>query len=333
MTVASMTHKTLYLLTRPPLAPARQVIGYYALLAATLIGFRWFVPGAMGFLGVGRLPALATESPQLLPDPAGAFPGSPSSPWSAELGLAFALVGTLVLMLPVSWVYMSVRREMGFQKSVVQALLVLPLAVASVIVAVQHSLALAFGLGAVVAAVRFRNTLKEISDAIYLFVAIAIGLGVGVGAFVSAGIVSLVFSLVELGLWRCGYGECARPGIADAPPWRTRDKDIVRTVGAAPLPAEEQHRRKEKGKGTRMECQHLHAGVLTARTRTPDLAQRKLERVLERNAIWWRREDVMEASDGTTCIRYLAHLNTATPVEALVQSLAKRRAFLTVEWS
>lgn len=180
MIVASLGHRVLYRLTRPPVAPARQLLIYYVLLALALAALVWAVPGAGQFLGVGRLTELVGASPRLLDDGARAAAPLPSvGLWGDELGLGFALLGSLLLMLPVSWVYMATRREKGFEKSVVQVLLLLPLAVAAVIVVVQHSLALAFGLAAVVAAVRFRNTLKEISDALYLFMAIAVGLAVG----------------------------------------------------------------------------------------------------------------------------------------------------------
>ena len=85
--------------------------------------------------------------------------------------------------------------------------MILPVVVAGISMIVLNSLALAFSLAGVVAAVRFRFTLRQPSDAMYIFVAIAIGLGSGIGALGVAGVISFAFVLTTLVIWRLEYGK------------------------------------------------------------------------------------------------------------------------------
>jgi hypothetical protein len=59
-------------------------------------------------------------------------------------------------MRPIAWVYVLTRAKRGFQQSMVQTLLILPVVVAGVITIVKNSIALAFGLAGIVTAVSFR---------------------------------------------------------------------------------------------------------------------------------------------------------------------------------
>jgi len=57
------------------------------------------------------------------------------------------------------------------------------------------------GQSGVVAAVRFRNTLKDTKDAVYIFLAIAVGLAAGVQSFAVAYVATVIFLGVVLVLW------------------------------------------------------------------------------------------------------------------------------------
>jgi uncharacterized membrane protein YhiD involved in acid resistance len=56
------------------------------------------------------------------------------------------------------------------------------------------------------AAVWFRNTLRDTKDAVYIFLAIAVGLAAGVQRFPVALVVTVVYVLVVLVLWRFDVG-------------------------------------------------------------------------------------------------------------------------------
>ena len=119
---------------------------------------------------------------------------------------AVAIVGAFIVMLPVAWVYMITKHGKGYDQSVVHTLIVLPVAICGVVVIVQNSIPLAFSLAGIVAAVRFRNTLKDTKDAVYIFIAIAVGLSAGVQNLEVAGVISILFNLIILGLWWTNFG-------------------------------------------------------------------------------------------------------------------------------
>jgi hypothetical protein len=122
------------------------------------------------------------------------------------LSTLIILIGVIALMLPVSWVYMATRFNKAHDQQVAQILIFLPVVVAGIIIVVQHSLALAFSLAGVVAAVRFRSTLKDVRDVVFIFLAIAVGFAAGVQALILAALVSLLFNVVLILSWRYDFG-------------------------------------------------------------------------------------------------------------------------------
>ncbi len=121
--------------------------------------------------------------------------------------LAFASVGSLILTVPISWVYFITSRARRIDQSFLQTIMILPVVVTGIAMIVLNSLALAFSLAGVVAAVRFRFSLAQPSDAMYIFVAIGIGLGSGIGALGVAGVISLMFVVATLVIWKLEYGK------------------------------------------------------------------------------------------------------------------------------
>jgi hypothetical protein len=95
---------------------------------------------------------------------------------------AFALLAAFLLSIPVALVYRYTTTAGEFDPAIAQSILVLPTTVAGVILVIQGSLALAFSLAGVVTAVRFRSSLKDTDDAIYIFLAVAIGVAAGARA-------------------------------------------------------------------------------------------------------------------------------------------------------
>jgi hypothetical protein len=126
---------------------------------------------------------------------------------SGPIRLAVASVGALVLTVPISWVYFITSRARRIEQAFLQTIMILPIVVTGIAMIVVNSLALAFSLAGVVAAVRFRFSLAQPSDAMYIFVAIGIGLGCGIGALGIAGIISLMFVLATLAIWKLEYGK------------------------------------------------------------------------------------------------------------------------------
>ena len=114
--------------------------------------------------------------------------------------LLIALIGTLIFVTPLTWVYSATRPKSKQHQAMVETMYLLPIVVASVIILMQHSVALAFSLLGIVGAVRFRNDLKTPSDAAFVFATLAIGIAAGVSEIGVAGVTSMVFSLTVVGL-------------------------------------------------------------------------------------------------------------------------------------
>jgi hypothetical protein len=121
--------------------------------------------------------------------------------------MAVAILGALITSLPVTWVYMSTRTADEYDQSIISTILILPSVVTSIVVVVQHSLALAFALGGIAGAVRFKNSLKSSGDALYILLSVGIGLASGIGAVELALVMSLTFNYCFVALWVSEYGE------------------------------------------------------------------------------------------------------------------------------
>ena len=121
--------------------------------------------------------------------------------------MALAIVGVLLTALPVSWVYMATRTAEEYDQSLISSILILPVVVGSIVIVVQHSLALAFALGGIAGAVRFKNSLKSSGDALYILLSVGIGLASGIGAVELALVMSVAFNYCFVALWISDYGE------------------------------------------------------------------------------------------------------------------------------
>jgi hypothetical protein len=197
----------------------RRVAVYYVLFAALLWLAVAYVPAVRSAVSGSRLLGLGNgDLDQLVGGqipPVG--PVAEMAPWGGALLAAISMLGALAIMVPVTWVYMITRRVRGWDESVVHTLLILPVAVTGIVMIVQNSVALAFSLAGIVAAVRFRTTLEDTKDAVYVFLAIGVGLATGVQALGIALVLSVVFNAVVLTLWRTQFGNIyadrnGRPG-------------------------------------------------------------------------------------------------------------------------
>lgn len=189
----------------PIAGPAFLMAAYFAGLLALVALYRLLLPGYSGYLplgGIGELASAADGLSQIerLVDPATAIN-------LEAYTLLLAIAGAVLVIVPVSWVYFITTRTKLVDRSFAQTIVVLPVVVAGIAMIVQHSLALAFSLAGVVAAVRFRFALDEPAHALYVFAAIAIGLGAGTSALEISYVISVGFVVVNLLLWKIDYGQ------------------------------------------------------------------------------------------------------------------------------
>ena len=130
------------------------------------------------------------------------------------ISVTLSMLGALLLMIPVRWVYIAVgdletAEEQPAGHKVSASLLLLPLVVTAIIVIVKFSLALAFALTGIFAGVRYRTTLKNLTDALFIFACMAVGLAAGTQALGIALALSIFFVFTAVAL---------EPLAADNPP-------------------------------------------------------------------------------------------------------------------
>lgn len=203
--------------TTPWQLALRIILYYLALLTAiTAVTIAFPQAGEILPMGGGRQFSLTGIAPDM--------PGANDthrvllpSQLTAALIIVTYMVGSVFAALPVSWVYMGTKQDTGYKHHFVQTLIVLPICATTAVLGIKDSLALAFGLAALVAAVRFRVRLRDSLDGVYVLTAVTIGLLTGIGYLAAALVMTFFFSMVNLGLWSLQYG---RPpsGKADIDP-------------------------------------------------------------------------------------------------------------------
>ncbi len=185
--------------------PLLLITAYYLLLVLVAVWIVQAFPQWRDYLPTGGIEDLMerntnefvlVQTPEL--DPA---------PFTTTIKLAIAIVCTVLLMVPISWVYFITTRDKDVDRSFAQTIIVLPVIVAGIALIVNGSVALAFSLAGVVAAVRFRLTLEDPAQALYIFAGVAVGLGAGINAVGVAGVISVAFVYLSLALWKLDYGD------------------------------------------------------------------------------------------------------------------------------
>lgn len=132
------------------------------------------------------------------------FPNFTPPAFQPLILVVVAVSSAFILALPVAWIYMFTRQRKGYRPSDVHALVLLPVVVAGVVVLVKSSVALAFSLAGIVAAVRFRTSLEDTKDATFIFLATALGLACAVQLEVAA-VLSVLFNAAVLILWTADF--------------------------------------------------------------------------------------------------------------------------------
>ncbi|MBC7791037.1 MAG: DUF4956 domain-containing protein [Anaerolineae bacterium] len=326
-----------------------RIVLYYALLGG-VIALLWR-------FGRDRIPFfLASSSNSLFGSAdagaAGFLRQGTAGDGQAHLGIpaAIAMVSAVLLALPVAWLYTLTRRKRGYQQSVVQTLVLLPLVVSGVVVLVKNSLPLAFSLAGIVAAVRFRNTLEDSKDAVYIFLATGIGLAAGVDLSVAAAL-SVVFNLITLWLWQADFGRSAalagpaaqrRMQRALAIANRTGefvarvDSEILANMAPEQLDAladRAWRRRKRNDAEVSEDDEATYDKLLRIRTLDPETVRALIEPGLagHEQIKRWRFGGVVHEEDGTHNVEYGIKLRKNADRDQFVESLRNAQGVIDVE--
>jgi hypothetical protein len=331
--------------------PIHRLLTYYLMMAVIVFPLIYLFPVVDRALGGDVLDARASGTPevsggtQVLTDGLNTntvrgFDSELNPRTELTLSTLIILMAVIALMLPVSWVYMATRYSKGHDQQVAQILIFLPMVVAGIVLVVQHSLALAFSLAGVVAAIRFRSTLRDVRDLVFILLAIAVGFAAGVQALIIATMVSLLFNVVLILTWRYDFGRSmleATPAsrfgeplheLAQGKNGNVADRDLA--LALAPKEARALAKRFERvqdmvgppGKKPRFN------GVLVVHTEKPADAQAALSEVLEDMTRRWRLDEVTTNVGKPSQLNYLVRIRKSVTRDDVLTAVHSRAAEL-----
>ncbi|HEU4473246.1 MAG TPA: DUF4956 domain-containing protein [Gemmatimonadales bacterium] len=335
---------------RRPLArisedPVVRVAAYYVLLAsATALVWQVF-PGLAAVFSAERLDAVSstTSQPDPLLEALGATAPTMAPPVALAVTTALCMIGAFLLMLPVSWVYILTRRKKGFRQSVVQTLIILPIVVAGVVLLVKNSIALAFSLGGIVAAVSFRNTLRDTKDAVYIFLAIGVGLAAGVQVMSAAAVMSFLFNVIVLIFWYTDFGRA--PAHLEGPRAARRlerslalanrtgafvaqlDREILKSMSPEQLQALASRARRRVGDGNKTgppKPPKPLDTVVRVQSPDPESARPQIEAVFATQVKEWKFSSTQRDAAGSAVLEYRVRLRKSVPASVLTGELRSR---------
>ena len=322
--------------------PVARLTLYYSILVAIYLGLVWLSPWMADHLSGVPRPEDTGAGLNLRVEP------NRDTPAEAAVTAVLTMTSALLLTLPVIWVYTFARQKRGFQQSLAQTLVFLPIVVAIVVVLVKHSVPLAFSLGGIVGAVAFRHRLEDTKDAVYVFVVIALGLAVGVQSYSVALAASAFFNLVALGLWATDFARAPAPLSQEIAQKRVQlaknltgdrltgeyvaqlDEHLLQSMTSDQLKAladkamqRNQSLTKDLAPDSPAESREVSLVVVAAGAGlVPDL-RRLIDTALEQDTKQWRFEGEDPQPDGAVGLRYQVRCRKRLPAPALAVSLRR----------
>ena len=221
------------------------------------------------------------------------------------------LLSAFLLTLPVTWVYHWTRPRKRFNQAFAHTLLVVPTAIALVVFLVKGSLALAFSLAGIVAAVRFRTSLNEPMDAVYMFITIGIGLAAGVQLLVVAFFASVFFNIIALMVWRWDFG--ASPAVLHG--WQLVDPPEAGQLLGVSGVVQPAAAIDEGGRVKPFNAQ------LRIHTTQVEAAQKAAVPILDENVKKWQLAQIIQNEDGTAFVEYDVRIKKSQDLEAFIEEI------------
>ncbi len=325
--------------------PIAKVTAYYVILIAGSTLLVRLIPSFGAFFSSERMQDIVRGS-DFGASPFGTGVPAVTGLGNPALAAAITMLGATLLMIPVAWIYTMTRQKKGYRQSIVQTLIILPGVVAGVVIVVKNSLALAFSLAGIVAALNFRNTLRDTKDAVYIFLAMAIGLAAGVQALPIALAVSIFFNAVILALAWTDFGRM--PQALEGTRARARleraralananrtgmfvsvmEREVLKSLSPEQLDAladraRRIRRRTDDDLSGDVNGRPLDT-VLRIYAAEPGTVRQALELVLASQVKAWRFGGSVQAPDGTPGLEYQVRLRKKVPADLLLAQLRER---------
>lgn len=175
---------------------------YYGVLIALLLVLVGIVqPEWLIYLPLGGLEGVSNSTEFTAED---VFLGQASALKQPQLffenamNLFSAMISSLVVAIPLRWVYLAKGLGKPFDPEIASGLLALPLVVTAIVFCIKYSLPLAFALVGILAGLRVKTELNCKSDSYFTFASIGVGLAIGAGYLAIALVLGAFFSLTML---------------------------------------------------------------------------------------------------------------------------------------
>jgi len=231
--------------------------------------------------------------------------------------ILLSFVVAVLVVLPIVWVYRWTRPHRRGNQAFLQTLLVVPIAITLVVFLVKDSLALAFSLAGIVAAVRFRTTLDEPIDAVYLFLVVGVGLAAGVQLLFVAFLASVVFNAVALAVWRLNVG--SQPAVLQG--WWLVEAEPAGPAAAAGPVAGVAGAAAPGPSGASAGTGDAYTSRLRLFVTDVEEAQRFAVPVLEGRAKKWHLAEISREGDGTPVLEFDLRLKKSVDLAAFIKEL------------
>jgi hypothetical protein len=121
-------------------------------------------------------------------------------------GALLALLLAFSLTQAIAGTYVLTFRGLSYSRTVVQAMAVTSVVTCMVILAAGNSLAAGLGIAGGMSAIRFRTTMRDPRDVVFVFVSLGVGIAAGARAYAVAIAGTLVFIAASLVLHLTNYG-------------------------------------------------------------------------------------------------------------------------------
>jgi hypothetical protein len=182
--------------------------------------------------------------------------------------------------------------------------------------------------------VRFRTTLRDSRDLVYIFLSIVVGFSAGVQSLAVGAVVTVIFNFVLIITWHYDYGrnmlmptasaQWSRPLQALASPTgdhQIPDRDLVLSLtpeNAAALA--DRFKRVQKTVGSKKKKPRYDT-ILTVTSDNVSEAQKQVEEVLDRMTKRWDLDEIVTNVGKPSEIYYLARLKKSMPRDVLLTAI------------
>jgi hypothetical protein len=194
-----------------------------------------------------------------------------------------------------------------------------------------------------VAAVSFRNTLRDTKDAVYIFLAIGVGLAAGVQVMSAAAVMSFLFNVIVLIFWYTDFGRA--PAHLEGPRAARRlerslalanrtgafvsqlDREILKSMSPEQLQALASRARRRVGDGNKTGAPKPPKPldtVVRVQSHDPESARPQIEAVLATQVKEWKFSATQRDAAGSAVLEYRVRLRKSVPASVLTGELRSR---------